>query len=181
MLDNRSATDLLLELASTESPRPFRRTAPKIRYTHEGMCDLILENPAISQREIARYFGYTESWISTVITSDAFQALLASRRAEIVDPEIRLSLRERFTALTTQSLKILQEKLSQPADQVPDNLALRAVELGAKSLGIGGNAPSQVVLTSEARLQSLAHRLIALRGGEAVDITAREVFPDQIG
>lgn len=161
-----------LELA--DRPAPPSVKPPRVRYTHEAMVDLILENPWISQNALAAYFGYSPGWISTIITSDAFQAQLAARREELVDPELRLSLQERFQALTAQSLRVLQEKLSRPSDQVPDNLALRAAELGAKALGIGGNAPQgAVVVTSEERLAGLAHRLIALRGapqGQVIDV-----------
>ena len=150
---------------------------PKIRYTHDGMIDLVIQNPAISQNEIATLFGYSPAWVSIVFTSDAFKAQLEARRAEVVDPELRASLRERFEALTTQSLRILQAKLARPAADVPDNLVLKTLELGAKSLGIGGHAQQQVVITSEDRLASLAHRLIALRGGgsDVVDVTARQL------
>jgi hypothetical protein len=155
---------------------------PKIRYTHDGMIDLVIQNPSISQNEIAEMFGYSPAWVSTIFTSDAFKAQLEARRAEVVDPELRLSLRERFEALTTQSLRILQAKLAGPASSVPDNLVLKTLELGAKSLGIGGNAPQQVLITSEDRLANLAHRLIALRGNapptpalDVVEVTARQL------
>lgn len=147
---------------------------PKMRYTHEGMANLILENPWISQNQLAAHFGYSPAWISTVITSDAFQSLLASRRAELVDPELRLTLEERFRALTAQSLRVLQEKLTRPADQVSDQLALRAAELGAKALGIGGNAPPPPPANPAEYLPALAERLMRLQGrqtGEVVDAT----------
>lgn len=137
---------------------------PKIRYTHEGMADLILENPWISQNQLAAHFGYSAAWISTIITSDAFQALLAARRQELVDPELRLTLEERFRALTTQSLKVLQEKLARPADQVSDQLVLRAAELGAKSLGIGAHAPPPPPPNPAEYLPAVAERLLRLQG-----------------
>jgi hypothetical protein len=147
-----------------------------MRYTHKAMADLILENPAISQNEIALIFGHTPSWVSTIITSDAFQAYYETRRAELIDPELMLTLQERMKALAAQSLRVLQEKLSRPADQVPDQLALQAASLAAKSLGLG-QQPAQVIVTSEERLSNLAHRLIALQGGNqgVVDVQAREV------
>lgn len=150
---------------------------PKMRYSHKAMVDLILEDPTLSQNAVAAYFGRTPAWISTIFTSDAFKAQLEARRAEVVDPDLRLSLRERFEALATQSLKVLQEKITRPADQVNDMLVLKAVELSSKALGIGGNAAPQVLLTSEERLSGLAHRLIALRGGQgaAIDVTSRLV------
>lgn len=163
-LTSRGAADLATR------PGPPSVKPPKVRYTHEAMVDLILENPWISQNALAAHFGYSPGWVSTILTSDAFQAQLERRREELIDPELRITLRERFEALTAQSLRILQEKLSRPADQVADQLALRAAELGAKALGIGGNAAqAAVVITSEDRLANLAHRLIALRGAPPPD------------
>lgn len=156
--DGRQAIDKVGR-GSMPSVRP-----PKMRYTHEGMADLILENPWISQNQLAAHFGYSPAWVSTIITSDAFQAILASRRAELVDPELRLTLEERFRALTAQSLRVLQEKLARPADQVSDQLVLRAAELGAKSLGIGAHAPPPPPPNPAEYLPAIADRLMRLQG-----------------
>ena len=137
---------------------------PKIRYSHDGMIDMIVAEPWISQNELAARFGYTPSWVSTIMTSDAFKAKLELRKDEIVDPAIRLSLDERFRAVTQKSLEVLMEKLNQPASFVPDNLALRAAELGAKSLGLGANQPPPVAPPSD-HLEKLADRLVALQRG----------------
>lgn len=137
---------------------------PKIRYTHEAMADLILQNPWISQNQLAAHFGYSPGWISTVITSDAFQAFLHSRQAELVDPELRATLEERLRALTAQSLRVLQEKVSQPFGQVPDQLALRAAELGIKGLGLGVAPPPPAPPDPGKYLPELAERLMRLGG-----------------
>lgn len=155
--DGRSALDAVGR-GSSPSVKP-----PKIRYSHEAMADMILQEPWISQNEIAARFGYSPSWVSTIITSDGFQSFLAARQAELVDPSLRLTLQERLRALTTQSLKVLQDKLSKPADQVSDNLALRTLELGSKALGLGQAAPPPPPADSQAHLATLAERLVRLQ------------------
>ena len=152
---------------------------PKIRYTHEAMARLILENPWISQNQLAAHFGYSPAWISTVITGDAFQSFYAQMRTELLDPELRLTLEERFRALTMKSLQVLQEKLSRPANEVSDQLALRAAELGAKSLGIGGNAPPIIVPDAGAHLARLAERLMSLRGTTPQPISDATILQEQ--
>ncbi len=137
----------------------------KLRYTHEAMVDVIIQNPGVSQNDLAALFGYSPAWVSSVMSSDAFKARLAARREQLVDPEVALTLHERFEALARQSLRVLQEKISLPATMVPDNLALRAAEMSSRALGLG-QAQVPVVLTSEERLASLAQRLIALKGGK---------------
>lgn len=138
---------------------------PKIRYSHDAMARLLLENPWMHQNDLAAHFGRTPGWISTIITSDAFKAHYASLQEELLDPELQLTLRERFKALTEQSLRVLQEKLSKPADQVSDQLALRAADLGAKSLGLGVAAPPPPAPNPADYLPALAERLLRLQGG----------------
>ena len=137
----------------------------KVSYTHEAMAELIVANPMISQGEIARHFGYTQGWICQIIASDAFQARLASLKDELVNPELRATIEERFRALVIQSLDKLKEKLDKPS--VSDNLALRAAELGARGLGAGGfsskNSTPPTPPQGDDRLNLLADRLIALR------------------
>lgn len=138
---------------------PARRQAiDKVRYTHSDMIDFILANPGCRQNDIAARYGYTASWVSQVMSSDAFQSAFAKRRAEVVDPALTLTIDERFRALTLQSLQKLHEHLDRP-DCKPE-IALRAAELGAKSLGVGGHAPPPPSPADS--LTRLAERLIQL-------------------
>lgn len=172
--------------AKTPSKAPTMGQLKKVSYSHDSMIELIIEGGrrpgGISQKEIAAHFGYTEAWISNILASDAFQAKLALRREEIIDPVLRASIRERFEALVIQSLKVLQEKLNQPS--VSDNVAIRAAELGAKALGVGGHAPPKAPESSQDRLARLAGRLVALQAtvnkgetvinGQVLEVTVEE-------
>jgi hypothetical protein len=140
------------------------QTLGRARYSHQAMADMLIADPTLSQNEIAAYFGRTPTWLSIVINSDAFQSYYAARKAEVLDPELIATVRERFQALTTRSLQVLQEKLMRPASEIPDNLALKAAELGAKSLGIGGNAPPPPPPNPAEYLPAIAERLMRLQG-----------------
>ena len=175
-----SVDDFLAQMAQSqggeEGPQGGRylatggvRPRPKIRYSHEAMCDLILMDPSISQNKLAAVFGYTPGWVSTVITSDAFQSLLARRRAEVVNPEICLGLSERAKAVAVRSMQVLQDKLAKPSDQVPDALALRALEISSKALGMGGNAPPPPPPNPAEYLPQLAERLMRLQGRSSAE------------
>lgn len=118
-------------LVGTESGK---NSIQRVHYTHDAMIDLLLMRPGISQGEIAKYFGYTEAWVSRVMGSDAFQARLAERKTELVDPVIIASIDEKLKGLVHQSLDILADKLS--ATKNPD-MALKSLELGTKALGFG--------------------------------------------
>jgi predicted XRE-type DNA-binding protein len=141
-----------------------RKNLSKIRYSHDAMIDLIIQNPSISQNQLAEIFGYTASWVSIVMNSDMFKARLEERRGELVDPTIRATLRERLEAIAQQSLIVLQEKLSKPAASISDNLALRAAELGVKGLGLGNATPPAPPL-DDSHLKGLASRLLELQKG----------------
>lgn len=156
---------LLAELQRGEAApggSPERPQIAKIRYTHDAMIDLLISDPWISQGEIAERFGYTQSWVSIVFSSDAFKNRLEERRSELVDPAIRASLKERFEALVSRSLVVLQEKLAKPAEEVSDSLALKTLELGAKALNFGGQSAPVVQVQPGARLEALAERLLSL-------------------
>ena len=146
------------------APATVGAKPPKLRYSHKAMADTLIQNPWMTQAELAQMFGRTQAWISVIVTSDAFQAYYASRQEELLDPELRISLRERFVAVTTQSLKVLQEKLSKPAAEVSENLALRAMEIGAKSLGMGVAPPPAAPVDGAKHLNELAERLLRLGG-----------------
>lgn len=144
--------------AEVGKPAPARGPA-KVRYTHADMIDFIIANPGISQGAIAARYGYTQSWVSQVMSSDAFQSALAARREEVIDPVLVATVDERFKALTHRSLDRLMEKLDAP--QVSDNVVLRAVELGAKALGVGGNAAPPP--PPQDHLAAIAGRLLELQ------------------
>lgn len=116
---------------------PEAQGIKKVSYTHDAMIDQLVQNPWISQGDLAKMFGYTESWISLVIASDAFQARLAQRKDELVDPQIKATIEERFKAITLQSLDKLRKKLEADASSISADTLLRAAEMGAKVLGYG--------------------------------------------
>lgn len=170
-----------------EGRLPVGAKPPKMRYSHIAMAETLVANPWMSQNELAAMFGKSPSWISTIVCSDAFQSLLEQKRAELVDPELRLTIKERLQALTVKSLQVLQQKLH---DNPSDGLALRALELGSKGLGVGQQQET-ILVTSEERLAGLAQRLKALSGGtgslqsprtppaaEVFDVESREVRHD---
>lgn len=148
----------------------------KVGYSHADMIDFIIANPRVTQNDLAARYGYSVGWVSNVMASDAWQSALAARRAEICDPVLVASVEERFKGITLLSLERLKQKLEAP--QVSDNVVLRAVELGAKALGVGGNAaPAQAPQGDH--LAALANRLIDLQSrvrasaaAEVVDVSS---------
>ena len=124
---------------------------------------MLIANPIISQDELAVQFGYSASWISIILASDAFQAFHAKRTAELIDPALRATIEDRFKGLVYRSQEILLEKLRAPAASIPENLALRTMELSARALGFGARDPTPTVQVNvDAHLEVLGGRLTDL-------------------
>jgi len=176
--------ELMAGVDKPHSPPAVRTGILKVSYTHDSMIDLIISNPVIDQNQIAAHYGYTPGWVSQIIASDSFQARLAERKDELIDPTIRASIEENFKALVVRSLAILKDKMNKPSHQIPDNLALRTLELSTRALGYGVR-PEAVAPPSEGRLEELGERLVGLLErkraerqpiqGEATDV---EIIPN---
>lgn len=107
----------------------------KVSYSHDAMIDLIIANPAIKQGQIAAKFGYTQAWVSRVMSSDAFKARLQERKAEIVDPVLTATLEEKFDALIHQSMDVIADTLAQQPNNT--DLAVKSLEIAARARGFG--------------------------------------------
>lgn len=162
-----------------EPKAPTMGNLKKLSYTHDAMIDQIIANPAVSQNQLAAMFGYSASWISNIIASDAFQARLAERSKELIDPEIRKSVEVQFKGLVLRSLEILQKKLEKPIDDIPDNLALRALEISSRAAGYGGKpeaAPMNPVNVN-LHLEVLGENLVQLLNRKRSEVIEHQVDP----
>lgn len=139
---------------------PKANPVARLSYTHEAMIDLIIAEPAIYNEELAARFGYSPSWISTVVVSDIFQAKLAARREALVDPELRMSIKTQFKGLLERSMEILARKLDRPALEVPDQLAVQVAKLAGTSLGFGVKETKVSVTETHLHLQELGANLV---------------------
>jgi len=168
-----------IDLAMSPALRaPTMGNVAKVGYSHKDMIDFIIANPGTTQNALAARYGYSVGWVSNVMASDAWQSAMAARRSEICDPVLVATVEERFRGITLMSLERLKQKLEAP--QVSDNVVLRAVELGAKAMGVGGNAP--VTQPPGDHLAALANRLIELQSRvrathqlETIDVQATQV------
>jgi hypothetical protein len=96
---------------------------------------MLLANPAATQGQIATHFGYTQSWVSQLLSSDAVKEYLIERKVELMDPILRASMENRLDALAKRSMDVLQEKLDLPT--ASGELALKALEISTRARGYG--------------------------------------------
>ena len=143
------------------APNPPK--GPKVlTNVHRAMVDTILARPEITMAELGEKYGYSATWTNYIVSSPGFKRLLEKRRDEVINPIIIASTEERLQAVVNRSLDVIHEKLSKNADQVSENLALRALELSSKAMGLGQVKAATVVVESN-HLDNLAKRLVALR------------------
>lgn len=114
----------------------------KVRYTHDAMIDQIIANPGVSEIELGELFGYSKQWVSRLMCSDAFQARLALRKEEIIDPKLTASVEERLRGAAMKSLEIIMDNLEASPSL---GTALKVAELTLKAGAYG--ARSQVPVT----------------------------------
>lgn len=134
----------------------------KVNFTHRALIDAMIANPRLTTNELAKMFDYTPSWVSIVINSDAFRVSLEERKAEVVDPVLRVTVEDRYRALASRSVEVLMEKLQAPAMVISDELALKAAALGATVFKGATPAPAA---PPESSIDKLADRLVALQQG----------------
>lgn len=166
-------------LAVSETAKESGRGIQRVKYSHDAMIDLILQRPGISQNEVALYMGYSVGWVSSIMNSDSFQARLAERKTELIDPVIVKNTEERLEVLANQSIDIIQRKLQ--ASENPD-LAVKALELTTKALGMGARAANigqqnntyVVALPQKAEDE---HAWAAQAKGKVLDVASRPI-PD---
>lgn len=105
----------------------------KPNYTHEAMIDLIVQQPMITQGEIARHFGYTQGWVSQILRSDALRELLAARKVQVLGP-LFAEAEKRFEALAHRSIDVLMDQLDTKGSA---DVALKALDITSRAMGYG--------------------------------------------
>jgi len=91
-----------------------RAQIAKVRYTHDAIIDMIIVNPAISQNELAKEFGFSVAWMSIIVNSDSFQERLAERKGELVDPKIRATIAQKVDAAASRAMDRIIDRLDSP-------------------------------------------------------------------
>ena len=117
---------------------PKKAELAKVRYTHDAVIDEIIANPSISQGALAKAFGFTDTWMSIIVNSDAFKERLAERKAFLVDPRLIATIEDRLDTLARGSLDKLLEKLDSGAGLRTSDL----VQMAKLGVGDKNNRPA---------------------------------------
>lgn len=117
-----------------DSKAKGNQTIYKVSHIHESIINEMIADPTQTQQELAEKFGYSCSWMSRLINSDSFQARLAERRQEVMDPSIKARLKDKLETVTMVALDSIQRKLESP--EASAELALSSLGIIQQSLGL---------------------------------------------
>lgn len=113
-----------------------------VSHTHDQVMNWLVLNPEKYLRECADHFGYTQSWLSTLIHSDVFQAKLKERQ-DSVFTHVMQDIPEKLRGLADIAIDQLGTQLESNTDK---NYSLDAFEKILKTAGYGvakSSAPIQ--------------------------------------
>lgn len=136
-------TDALALLQPT--PAPAKIGPAKLSYTHEDIARWLVQNPSRPLKECAQHFNYTQSWLSCIIHSDAFQAKLRKMQ-EGADAVTLLDVPARLRGVAAAALDGLAQQVDHATGAeegkgvMHRDFLLSTAELTLKSLGYGGQA-----------------------------------------
>lgn len=90
--------------------------------THELMVDWILQNPGGTLKQMGDYFGYSASWLCTVMKSDAFKSYAAERLADVHNL-VSQGIPARMEALAVLAIERMEETLvkTEDSDTIKDS------------------------------------------------------------
>jgi hypothetical protein len=128
---------------ATEASRAIEPT--RLRPWHEMVADMLIADPNLSQREIARRLGRSEYWMSIVCNSDAFQDYLARRKEEFIDPILQATVEDRLSAVANRSMDEFLRRMDLAPGSVTNDQLIRATEVSTKSLGMGPQTKAPVM------------------------------------
>jgi hypothetical protein len=104
-----------------------------VSHMHEQIMNWLLLNPGVSQKVCAAKFGITESWLSSVIHSDAFQAKFKEKQTEVFGMVVQ-TVPEKLTALAD----IVCDKLGEALEKTNDkDFTLDAFDIILSKAGYG--------------------------------------------
>lgn len=128
----------------------------KLSHHHLALMDFILAHPTLPQWAVAKEFGRTQAWISTVMNSDLFQAHLHERRKLIEDAQ-REAIKDRLFRITGKGLDALSEAIDDDETSVAEKRAITRMALDAQGfMQTGRSNAAQVIVNNNNTAQALA-------------------------
>lgn len=113
---------------SSPAPAPELKN---ISHVHEAVMNWMIANPSLPLRACADHFGYTQSWLSTMIHSNLFQARLKEKQEQVFSGVAR-SINDKLMAGADIGVEKLVQHLEKSEDPkfIKDTTQLMLEKLG---------------------------------------------------
>jgi hypothetical protein len=165
----------------------FRYQITNLSVTHNAIADWLIANPGKGQNaKCAAHFNISESWLSTLKQSDAFQALLKSKQEDVFE-EVIIPLEEKIAGVAHASVEKLGEMLQETNDGrlVKDifDSALDKMGYGAKHARAAGGAPlvqNNTLIVSDPAALAEARARASQHYGRQIEGTSEPAEPDEV-
>jgi hypothetical protein len=146
---------------------------------HDAIITFLVANPAMKKGDVARRFGVSPAWLSTVINSDVFQAKLRERQDEFFSAATE-STREKLSRLANETLDKLIEKVEVETEtsEIRAMATLALDRLGYNAFGgpgqalagAGGNVQNNFFIGVERdTLARARERIFNRQGNQAIE------------
>lgn len=134
----------------------------KMSHTHVDILNYMLANPLVRLQDVARNFGYTQPWLSSIIHSDAFQRMMGERQ-DVIFHHTVLPLKEKMTHLAHVALDKLGERLENEndTDTLKDSATAMLDRIGfSPKVAPAINTTLQVAIIAQREALAEARKLI---------------------
>lgn len=131
-----------------------RQLVTELKPWHEAVVDYFIANPSAKQVDVAKHFGVTQAWLSTLVNTDAFRGYAAERLAKHQE-KISQQVAVLASEVATKALGVVNDKLDMP-DAVSIGEAAGAAKLALAALGIGAVGGGKGVVNNNTNLTVIA-------------------------
>jgi len=105
-----------LEKMAPEVREEYQRFKRGMSPTHILIAEWIIQNPGGTYKEMGGFFGYSESWLCTLVHSDMFKAHLAGRIKDI-QAVVTMDVPQKMQVLALKACERMQEVLETSVDK----------------------------------------------------------------
>ena len=171
---------------------PFKYELTDLSATHNAIADWLICNPGKGQLgRCAAHFGYTRSWLSTLIHTDAFKAMMKAKQGKAFDENV-VTLADKIAGVAHASV----EKLGEIVESTNDERLVREIgrdmlsNLGygastkAPGVVINNNTQNNLTVNSDAlaaaRNRQSQHYGRTIEGPSESEASADETSPAQL-
>ena len=151
-----------------------RKDLQKTNHRHEAIAEWLVSNPDKQMGDCAKFFKYTQPWLSRIVHSDLFQAYyrnLCDKRGEIAVHSIAAKLNYAVNIALDKTIDRLQDTEKPPSERF-------IMETGSTlldKLGYGGKGDLHVHTGDEKHVHLTPEQLLNARNTASEVLSMKKV------